>query len=212
MIKAIVFDFDGVIVNSEHIWLNSKLNTLKDLKLKLPKRNQLIKYNGYSSDFFFKKFIKKNFFLKNNSKIKYTYKKNLQKTKYLIPKLNTQIIKLIKLKGFKKFIVSNNSKNYIIKILKYHNIYDYFKSHNILALRSQKTQKPQPYIYFKLQKKFKKDEIAVIEDSDPGIKAALSANIKYVFKYQKNKNHKHNYKITVFKYSKTVINFINKIK
>ena len=26
------------IVNSEHIWLNSKLNTLKDLKLKLPKK------------------------------------------------------------------------------------------------------------------------------------------------------------------------------
>jgi len=54
MVKALVFDFDGVIVNSEHIRLSSKLNTLKDLKLKLPKKDQLIGYYPYNSNFFLK--------------------------------------------------------------------------------------------------------------------------------------------------------------
>ena len=62
MIKAIVFDFDGVLVDSEKIWLKTKINALKKNKIEVKKNINLNLYHGISSEVFFKKFIpKKNY-------------------------------------------------------------------------------------------------------------------------------------------------------
>ena len=57
MIKAIIFDFDGVIVYIEKIWLNNKINTLKKCNIKINKKKKLNSYLGVSSAVFFKDII-----------------------------------------------------------------------------------------------------------------------------------------------------------
>ena len=86
-------------------------------------------------------------------------------------------------------IVSNNSKDFILKSLKSHNILKYFEKKFIIALRKTKLRKPLPYGYLEILKKLncKPNEIIVIEDSSTGIKAAKKARIKYIFKYSQFK-------------------------
>ena len=78
-------------------------------------------------------------------------KKSFLKT----PKLNNGILSILKMKNLKFSIVSNNSKNFIIKSLKKHKIFKYFKSKNIIALRRKKFRKPDPFGYKLVLKKLK---------------------------------------------------------
>ena len=62
MIKAIVFDFDGVLVDSEKIWLDTKIKALRINNVKIKKNINIKSFIGVSSNIFFRKFIpKKNY-------------------------------------------------------------------------------------------------------------------------------------------------------
>ena len=54
MIKAIVFDFDGVIIDSEKIWLDTKIKALKINNIKIKSNIKFKSLIGISSNFFFK--------------------------------------------------------------------------------------------------------------------------------------------------------------
>lgn len=66
MIKAIIFDFDGVIVNSEKIWLKAKVKALKKNNIKINKKINLNTNLGLGSNKFFLKFIPKSIYKKKN--------------------------------------------------------------------------------------------------------------------------------------------------
>lgn len=208
MIKAIVFDFDGVIVDSEKIWLASKIKTLKDLKLKLPKNKNIKQFYGVNSKIFFERNIGKDYYKKLQKKIKKYYKSNIEKSKTKFPKLNNEIYKIIKLKKFNKFIVSNNSKNYIVRILKHYKIFKYFKYANIISLRHPSNQKPNPFGYIQILKKYKTTEVLIIEDSDTGITAARLAKIKNIYKFIKKKEPRKYKFYKTFSKAITILNFI----
>jgi beta-phosphoglucomutase-like phosphatase (HAD superfamily) len=59
MIKAIVFDFDGVIVDSEKIWLDTKIKSLRINNIQIKKNVNTKLFIGISSNIFFRKFIPK---------------------------------------------------------------------------------------------------------------------------------------------------------
>ncbi len=189
MIKAIVFDFDGVIIDSEKIWLNAKIKALKKNKIKLKKNTNFNSYIGISSRIFFKKFIPKKNYINTINNVNQSYNHLLEKEFSKIPKLNKGILNILKLPNLKFCIVSNNSKDFILKSLKSHNILKYFEKKFIIALRKTKLRKPLPYGYLEILKKLncKPNEIIVIEDSYTGIKAAKKARIKYIFKYSQFK-------------------------
>ena len=212
MLKAIVFDFDGVIVDSEKIWLNVKKNTLIKCKIKINKITNLNLYNGVSSKIFFKKFIPKKTYQNNIKCVIKTYNNLLKKSFAKTPKLNKKILSILKIKNLQFCIVSNNSKNFILKCLKKHNISKYFKKKFIVALRKSEFRKPLPYGYLLILKKLncKPSEVIVVEDSFTGIKAAKKAKIKNIFRYNKFKFKKIKsvINITDFKFFKK--KFINK--
>jgi putative hydrolase of the HAD superfamily len=185
MIKAVIFDFDGVIIDSEKVWLNTKIKTLKKHQIKIPNNINLNCYLGVGSKIFFRKFIPQKIYTKIINNVIRTYKNLLNKAFFKIPKFNKGVLKILKIKDLQFCIVSNNSKNFIIKSLKNYNISKYFKKKFIISLRNTKNLKPLPYGYLLALKKLKckAEEIIVIEDSLTGIKAAKKAKIKYIFRY-----------------------------
>ena len=67
MIKSLVFDFDGVIVDSEKYWLQAKVETLE--KIGFSKKEIKYKSLGISSQTFFIKNTSEFFFNRNKKKI-----------------------------------------------------------------------------------------------------------------------------------------------
>ena len=131
MIKSLVFDFDGVIVDSEKYWLQAKVETLE--KIGFSKKEIKYKSLGISSQTFFIKNTSEFFFNRNKKKILKQYKKFNDRYKKILPKTNHEIIKLIKINKFENYIISNNSKEYIFKILDYYNLNPFFKKKNIIC-------------------------------------------------------------------------------
>jgi HAD superfamily hydrolase (TIGR01509 family) len=189
MIKAIVFDFDGVIVDSEKIWLDSKIKALKINNIKIKNNIKFKSLVGISSDVFFKRFIPKKIYQNIIRKIVRSYNNLLKKNFYKTPRLNKGILEILKTSNLKFGIVSNNSSKFILKSLKSHKILKYFKKKFIIGLRKTKFKKPLPYGYLKILKVLncKANEVIVIEDSYAGISSAKKAKIKYIIKYNQSR-------------------------
>jgi putative hydrolase of the HAD superfamily len=189
MIKAIVFDFDGVIVDSEKIWLDSKIKALKINNIKIKNNIKFKSLVGISSDVFFKRFIPKKIYQNNIREIVRSYNNLLKKNFSKTPRLNKGILEILKTLNLKFGIVSNNSSKFILKSLKSHKILKYFKKKFIIGLRETKFKKPLPYGYLKILKALncKANEVIVIEDSYTGISSAKKAKIKYIIKYNQSK-------------------------
>jgi len=206
LIKSIIFDFDGVIVNSTKI----KDQAFKKIVEIYPKQNQLKFIN----------FHKKNLGISRVLKFKYLYKTILKKSfsKKDIDKLSDKFQKIvykkiIKLKvsnGLKKFIKYNSKKydlyissgtpeNELKKIMSIKKIDKNFK--NIYGSPSTKSQHIKKIIK---NDNIKNDNIIFVGDGLSDYKAARVNKIKFI---QVGKN----FKMKSIKYKITYGCNINKI-
>ena len=187
MIKAIIFDFDGVLVDSEKHWTKLKLKTLKILNInKKHPKVMFKKFIGTQSEVFFKKILGIELYKKHKNKITAEYKKLKLNYKFFTT-LNPHIKKILSHIKIKIAIVSNNDKAIIIKNLKYHRINKFFINKNIISYKDLGASKPSPLGYRLILRilKCNKNEVLVIEDSLSGIKAAKAAGIVNILQYKK---------------------------
>ena len=216
MIKAIVFDFDGVIIDSEKIWLDTKIKALKINNIKIKSNIKFKSLIGISSNFFFKKFIPKKIYPNIIHKIVRSYNNLLIKNFSKIPRLNKDILEILKTLNLKFGIVSNNSRKFILKSLKSHKILKYFKKKFIIGLSKTKFKKPLPYGYLKILNVLncKANEIIVIEDSYAGLSSAKNAKIKHIIKYNPFiiKNIRNSFNIKKLRSLKKNIKLLLKVK
>ena len=159
MIKNIIFDFDGVIVESENYWIKLKLLALKKSNLKYETLLNKSKLFGLTSEDFLGKVFKKKLKKEERLIFQKNYNDLKKKNKNFIPKLNKKIEKIIKSEKYNVGIVSNNNKEYIVRVLKY---YKFLKNN-----------------------KLKVNDVVVIEDSIHGIFAAKKAGIRKTILYKK---------------------------
>ncbi|MDP4011990.1 MAG: HAD-IA family hydrolase [Candidatus Nanoarchaeia archaeon] len=179
MKRAIIFDFDGVIVDSE----KAKFETLKKLlkKEKVILNKICFRYMvGMKTKPFLKKYFKKEL---SNEQINNIYS---ERERYQLQNLKKYSKPIKGVKNFIGFLKNNHIKiglatgskkevvNKILNEIGMKNKFD-FK----VTGEQFKTSKPNPEVYNKAIKKSKtsKKEIMAIEDSAAGIKSAKGAGL-----------------------------------
>jgi beta-phosphoglucomutase len=172
MVKAIIFDFDGVIVDTE----KKKFNDLKKI---LKKQNILLKKNSFSdmvgkkTDLFLKEQfpnIKKTIFNKIIDERRKEQNKNIEK--YKLIKGIKKLLNYLKLKNVKIGLTTGSKKQFVLKILEKNKINYFFDI--IVTGEDFISSKPNPECFKLTLKKLKvsSKETIIIEDSKAGIQSA----------------------------------------
>jgi len=182
MIKAIIFDLDGVIVDSEPVHFKAHRKILKEFGISLTKEDYLEFGVARGDEFLLKTMAKK-----YKKKINVEEARRLKK-KYYISLISTDL-KLRK--GIKRFLesvdkkyklalASSSKKEVIELVLKNFDLFQYFKT--ITSGGEVKKVKPAPDIYLKSIEKagVLPMESLAIEDSETGVISAKKAGLRCV--------------------------------
>lgn len=181
MIKAVIFDMDGVVVNTEPIGYRANQEMYRALNITVPDDV----YGSFigNSD---KNIVQK---LKDLYPISLTHEELLQeKYRYyfdafdkaqdldLMPGVRNLIAGLHR-NGMKLLLASSASKRKIEKVFTRFGLHPYFD--HAISGEDFEFSKPHPAIFLEAVQKsgFSKEECVVIEDSTNGIKAAKAAGV-----------------------------------
>lgn len=184
MIRAIIFDMDGLMIDSERVTFESYQEVLKDMNLTMDRtfyvsllgrtKEGIAKqfYDAYGHDFPFDQVITKCH--------EVMAKRFEQEGVPLKPGLLHLLSYLKKEHHYKTIVATSSTRDRVDKILKQAHITDYFDD-SICGDEVTKG-KPNPEVFLKSCEKLgvKSDEAYILEDSESGIMAAYSANIKVI--------------------------------
>ncbi len=213
-ISAIIFDFDGVIVNSEPLWFKAAILSLKEINIKYDNQITFKQTIGMVSENVWKLLIKEKIQNHQKRKLNTIYKKNLDLLFLKKLKLSRGFKFFIRHNNLPSIIVSNASSRYIFETLNRLKI-DQFSKKDIISCTGQLLPKPKPDGYIKAinQLKLPIKNLLVIEDSDVGISAAKSAGIKNIIRHTHNNENlpkKIKHKIPILKSFMELNKFIKK--
>ncbi|MTK06313.1 MAG: HAD family phosphatase [Hungatella sp.] len=181
MIKAVIFDMDGVIIDSEGVYLEYQLEFAKkknpDVKLEdlypmvgATKQEcwevvERVVSNGQTWEELRNEFRQRDIY----SEIDY---RNIYRLEV------TDTLKQLKEAGFRLALASSTHLELVERVLKENGIRDYFEA--VVSGEQFKKSKPDPeiYLYTAGQLKLKPGECLAVEDSTIGITAAHRAGLK----------------------------------
>ena len=184
MIKGVLFDFDGVIVDSEPLHCKSFQDLLQPLGITFTKERWYSEFAGTGSPNILKKLFRENNvsddlapWLKKRKGLflKYAMEGDLQLIKGIVP-----FLQRLKSKGIKTAVSSSGNKDYIKRLVDHFQISKYFDI--IVSAEDITNNKPNPEIFLTSAKKLnlKAIECVVFEDSVSGVAAAKAANMKVI--------------------------------
>lgn len=183
MLKAVIFDMDGVLVDTEtlHYKINKELLEKYGCKLDMEYYKQFI---GSTNTYMWEK-ITKDYTLKKKPedmlkeaacmKAEYIKKEGFPK----IPGVNEMLCRLKK-NGYKLAIASSSSPEYILEAMESIGVRDFFDA--VVSGETVENPKPAPDIFLEAAKKLfvLPSMCIVIEDSTNGVSAALAANMPVI--------------------------------
>lgn len=173
--KLIIFDFDGVLIDSAPVHENSFKKSLDSIKDYF----RYDKYAGLKTEDVFQKFLSEENLIKELTAEK---RKNVNEKINEIPKIPyaEELLKLLKSKNLKIALATSGSREKTEKILERFEWRKYFDL--ILTEESVKNAKPSSEIYELVlsQMNFDAESAIVIEDSLSGLEAAEKAGIETV--------------------------------
>jgi len=179
MIKAIIFDMDGVMVDSEHLWERAEtiLLSRRNIKYNAQYRDQIVGLNQHDSG----KLLIKTFSL--NESIEKVVSERIDILFELYDnqlKLNTGLIKLLEKLKKNNFLlaVASSSPNKVVSyVVDKFKLSNYF--HAIISGDNAAEGKPHPEIYLKTAQKLSTapKSCVAIEDSINGLISAKEAGM-----------------------------------
>ena len=180
MIKNIIFDFDGVLVDSETIVLKAFSKYMQECRIKTNEKelaNLVGKPTIVVIDILSEKYFpenKKKFSDDIMNIASNIYKKELKKI--------VGVEEFLEKSNHNLYIGSNSLKDRILDGLKRVGLEKYFNSNQIYSLDLVDNPKPHPDIYLKAvnDNDLIIDETIIIEDSVVGVQAGQDANVKVI--------------------------------
>jgi len=188
MIKAVIFDMDGVIVDSEYYHYIVEKRILKKIGIDLS-FEEAKKHAGMKTETFFRKILENH---KKKADINELVKEKqklvidiLKKRAKPIPG-SIKLINLLKKNKIKLGIASSGKRERVEIILSKFKIRNKFDV--VVTAEDVEHGKPDPEIFLLASKKIgiKPEECIVIEDSTNGVKAAKKAGMKCIGFVSKN--------------------------
>ena len=178
-IKAIFFDMDGVLVQSEEQHYQAWLITLEKYTLSIPKNLNVEEYQGRSDAI-----IAKEIEQFNNVKFPENFLPSEKRKVFLnllsdglsVPKGRDTFLKEVK-ERLRLSVVTSSSREEMKLILTKEGIIDYFEHHIVSEDTKQHKPHPSPYQRALKLSGILPEEALVIEDSASGIEAAIQAGI-----------------------------------
>lgn len=179
--KAVIFDMDGVIVNSEPLHQEVERNMVKSFGGNLTLDSHQ-KFVGTTDEYMWSYFKEK-----LNIDMEVDHILDLKKTNFIkrIDEIDLvdhviDLINLTKKEGYKIALASSNNKKTVYLILEKFNLIDKFDF--IITGTEVNKGKPDPEIFLKAAKNLAvmPSNCLVIEDTENGIKAATRANMKSI--------------------------------
>jgi HAD superfamily hydrolase (TIGR01509 family) len=181
--KAVIFDMDGVIIDSEPIHFEVDMQTMKDFGCSISKE-ELDKYVGTTNEYMFTN-IKNKYKLEKSAEEIINYRCELVKRKVIESDLVPiegiiDLLKNLRAKNIPAAIASSSPRDFIEVVVSKFGIEDYFRC--ILSGEEVENGKPAPDIYVETAKKLRisPEECVVIEDSKNGVLAAKKAGMKCI--------------------------------
>jgi putative hydrolase of the HAD superfamily len=181
MIKAVIFDFDGLIVDTESVWFEAYKEVLLryEVELTLQKFSEVV---GTSDEILFD-FINTNLKEPIEKELIEKMAKELVDEKLLEPALRESVEDYLisaKNAGLKIALASSSSREWVESFLKKLNIYEYFSV--IKTKDDVKKVKPDPELYLKAIEEIgvQASEAVAFEDSLNGLIAARKAGLHCV--------------------------------
>ena len=182
MIKAVIFDLDGVMVDSERVHIEAEKQTMLKYGVRISSE-ELRRYTGTTARFMFTELVEKyklnttfeKIFSEKEEILFKLMEKNVQPTKGII-----ELLEKLKRENIKLAIASSSHKRLITYVLEKLNIVDLFDS--IVSSEDVIYGKPNPEIFLRAANELNVNpvECSVIEDSKLGVEAAKSAGMKCV--------------------------------
>lgn len=183
MIKAVIFDFDGLLVDTEIISFQIYEELLKEFHFSFTIEDYVKNYCGKTEEANISRFIEtyhlpwtvNDGFCRVSKKEKELFDKGVALKKGAV-----ELLSFLKENNIKIALATSSTRDRALKILEQHAIIHYF--HAFVFGPELKRGKPYPDIFQiacdKLQEK--PEDSLVLEDSENGIKAAYSANIPVI--------------------------------
>ena len=179
--KAVIFDMDGVIIDSEPIHFEVDMQTMREFGVNISK-DELNKYVGTTNEYILNDLINKYKIQKSIKEI-LEYKMELTIRRIKETKINAisgipELLISLKHNNIKTAIGSSSPKELIITVIEKFQLGKYFDC--IVSGDEVKEGKPKPDIYLEVSKRIgvNPEECIVIEDSRNGVLAAKNAGMK----------------------------------
>lgn len=172
--RAILFDMDGVLVDSLDSWLSALNSALKVYNYKQISKDEFLKkYWGHD---LYDNIERMNLPVKVGRFCNNVYGEHIDRIKIYTETKDT----LQKLRDYKKAIITNTPKDCAVQILKRFDIEKYFEF--VVTSDDVSMAKPSPEIVLKACERLNVDpeDVVLIGDTDSDVKAGRAAGCKVV--------------------------------